>query len=90
MKAGWKLCFANLKEKAAVFFHPLQYGVACQAGAEKIKNQVRNCIEEHWMDEDFVCFKVDMKNAFNLVSRQSILEECATFYSELLPWSREV
>ena len=38
------------------------------------------------MDEDFVCFKGDMKNAFNLVSRQSILEECATFYPELLPW----
>ena len=38
------------------------------------------------MDEDFMCFKVDMKNAFNLVSRQSILEGCATFYPELLPW----
>ena len=37
------------------------------------------------MDEDLVCFKVDMKDAFNLVSRQSILEECATFYPELLP-----
>ena len=38
------------------------------------------------MDDDFVCFKVDMKNAFNLDSRQTILEECANFYPELLPW----
>ena len=38
------------------------------------------------MDDNFVLFKVDMKNAFNLVSRQSILEECTTFYPELLPW----
>ena len=27
-----------------------------------------------------------MKNVFNLVSRQTVLEECATFYAELLPW----
>ena len=38
------------------------------------------------MYDDFVFFKVDIKNAFNLVSRQSVLEECATFYPELLPW----
>ncbi|KAL5500371.1 hypothetical protein EMCRGX_G011922 [Ephydatia muelleri] len=65
---------------------PRDYGVACRAGAEKVIHQVRECLEEHWMDEDFVCFKVDMKNAFNLVSRQTVLEECATFYPELLPW----
>ena len=83
--AGKCVC-AILKEKVADFFHPLQYGVACQAGAEKVIHQVRDCIEEHWMDDNFVLFKVDMKNAFNLVSRQSILEECTTFYPELLPW----
>ena len=37
------------------------------------------------MDDDFVLFKVDMKNAFNLVSRQSILEECATFLPRVTP-----
>ena len=83
--AGKCVC-AILKDKFADFFHPLQYGVACRAGAEKVIHQVRECMEEHWMDEDFVCFKVDMKNAFNLVSRQTVLEECATFYPELLPW----
>lgn len=56
-----------LKDKAADFFQPLQFGVACQAGAEKILHCVRGCIEDHWMDEDFVCFK---KNAFNLVSNK--------------------
>ena len=83
--AGKCVC-AILRDKFADFFHPLQYGVACRAGAEKVIYQVRECMEEHWMDEDFVCFKVDMKNAFNLVSRQTVLEECATFYPELLPW----
>eukprot|EP00731_Ephydatia_muelleri_P031035 Em0022g549a len=36
--AGKCVC-AVLKEKAADFFHPLQYGVACQAGAEKIMHR---------------------------------------------------
>ena len=83
--AGKCVC-AILKEWFADFIHPFQYGVACRAGAEKVIHQVRYCIEEHWMDDDFVCFTVSMKNAFNLVSRQTILEECATFYLELLPW----
>ena len=33
-----------------------------------------------------MAFKVDMKNAFNVVSRQAVVEECATFSPELLPW----
>ena len=45
-----KCVCAILKEKVADFFHPLQYGVACQAGAEKVIHQVIDCIEEHCMD----------------------------------------
>ena len=34
-----------------------------------------------WMqEEDFVVFKVDMTNAFNLVSRQAVLDECSAFF----------
>ena len=75
---------ALLKDKAAEFFQPLQLGVACWAGAEKIAHGVRRCIEEHWINEDFVFFKVDMQNAFNVVSRQAVLDECSTFFPELL------
>ena len=28
-----------------------------------------------------------MRNAFNLVSRDALLRECATFFPELLPWA---
>ena len=38
------------------------------------------------MDKDFVVLKVDMKNPFNMVSRQVVLDECATFFPKLLPW----
>ena len=50
-----------LKVKAADFFQPLQFGVVCYAGAEKITHGLRICLEEHWLDDDFVAFKVDMK-----------------------------
>ena len=30
-------------------------------------------------------FKVDIKIAFNVVFRQAVVEECATFSPELLP-----
>ena len=83
--AGKCVC-ALLKDKAADFFQPLQQGVACRAGAEKIAHGVRRCIEEHRMDEDFVFFKADMQNAFNVVSRQAVLDECSTFFPELIPW----
>ena len=79
--AGKCIC-ASLKEKISSFFQPLQFGVACRAGAEKIVHSLRNCIEEHWMqEEDFVVFEVDMTHAFNLVYRQAILDECSAFFS---------
>ena len=53
---------------------------------EKVIHNLRHCIEANWQHGDFVVFKVDMSNAFNLVSRQVVLEECATFFPELMPW----
>ena len=44
-------------------------------------------MDEHWEDDDFAVVKVDMRNAFNLVSRQAILDECALHFPELLPWA---
>ena len=47
-------------------------GVACPSGAEKIIHGLRHCMEHHCMhDEDFAVMKIDMRNAFNLVSRGS-------------------
>ena len=53
------MCAALLKDKAAEIIQSLQLGVACRAGAEKIAHGFRRCIEEHWMDEDFVFFNFD-------------------------------
>eukprot|EP00731_Ephydatia_muelleri_P008312 Em0004g650a len=63
---GKCLCIIT-KPKATDFFAPLQYGVACTAGAEKVIHGVRSCIKEHWIDDNFTVCKVDMSNAFNCV-----------------------
>ena len=47
---------------------------------------LRTCTQQNWSENDFGVFKVDMMNAFNLVSRQAILSECANHFPELLPW----
>ena len=57
---------ALVKDKAAEFFQPRQLGVACHAGAEMVVHALRGCIKEHWMDEDIVVLKVDMRNTFNV------------------------
>ena len=81
-------CLCTLtKHKATEFFQPLQFGVACPSGTEKVIHGLRTCIEEHWEDDDFAVVKVDMRNAFNLVSRQALLDECAIHFPELLPWA---
>ena len=73
---GKCLC-AVTKEKASEYFAPLQMGVACPSGAEKIVHGLRHCVVGHWMDEDFAVMKIDMHNAFNLVSRQALIDECS-------------
>ena len=73
--------------KASEYFAPFQFGIACPAGAEKVIHGLRHCIEEHWEEEDFVVLKIDICNAFNLVSRQALLDECAFHFPDLLPWA---
>ncbi|KAL5460196.1 hypothetical protein EMCRGX_G033624 [Ephydatia muelleri] len=81
-----KCICAILRDKISSFFQPSQFGVACKAGAEKIVHSLRRCIEENWLSGDFVVFKVDMSNAFKMVSRQAVMDQCATYFLELLPW----
>eukprot|EP00731_Ephydatia_muelleri_P026850 Em0018g950a len=66
---------------------PPDLGVACPHGTEKVVHGLRKCTEEHWGDEDFAVLKTDMRNTFNLISRQALLSECSLFFPELLPWA---
>ena len=64
-----------------------QIGVACAAGAEKVIHGLRSCMDDLWTDENFTVLKIDMCNAYNLVSRQALLDECSIQFPELLPWA---
>ena len=79
-------CICTILRNKISFFQPSQFGIACKAGAEKIVHSLRRCIEDNWLSDDFVVFKVDMSNAFIMVSRQAVMDECATSFPELLPW----
>ena len=40
---------------------------------------LRNCIEQYWLEDEFVVLKVDLITAFNMVP--------AVHFPELLPWA---
>ena len=66
--------------KASEYFSYYQYGVVCPSGVEKSIHSLRSCIDDHWLDEDFTVAKVDLRNAFNLVALNAVLEKCAEFF----------
>ena len=70
---------AHYKDKASSIFEPLQFGVACSQGTIIAVHSLRQCIDEHWGDEDFVVLKADIRNAFNLISRQALLSGRSMF-----------
>ena len=78
------------KEKASDFFQPLQVGVACASGTEKIIHELRRCVEDQWSDNDFAVIKIDMKNAFNLVFREALSECSSFFFQNFFPGQRGV
>ena len=52
----------------------------------EIIHRLRQTVEDHWQDADFAVLKIDMPNAFHLVSRDAVLKQCAIHFPELLPW----
>ena len=74
------------KEAAAQHFKGFQYGVATPAGAERMIHFVRKTMAAHELDTDWVVLKVDLKNAFNCVSRARILELVLAHAPDMYHW----
>ena len=53
-------------------------------GLKRLYMGYASAIEEHVNDNDFVGMKVDLRNDFNLVSCQSLLDECRAHCSWVL------
>ena len=71
------------KRNSSDFLSPFQFGVACPSGSEKIIHNLREVLEQHWSDPDFAVIKIDMQNAFNLVSRDVVLQQCFLHFPEI-------
>ena len=59
-------CYYYKVQGLRIFSAPSVWGAS---GSEKVVHGLRACMDKHWEDDDFAVVKVDMCNAFNLVSR---------------------
>ena len=64
---------------------PLQLGVGVRGGAEALVHAARRFLDCKAADRAFV--KLDFKNAFNSLRRDSMLEAVAALYPSLLPYA---
>ena len=96
------LCATNKEDAAAFFLPAGQFGVACPSGTERVIHRTRRVVQatmnqnkadgmhkehiEHNDDQDFVILKVDLKNAFNKVSRLHILRLVRKHFPGLARW----
>ena len=44
-------------------------------------------MDDYWLNGDFAVMKIDLRNAFNLVPRQAVLNAVNLHFPELLSWS---
>ena len=49
---GKCLC-AVIKQRVIDFFEPIQFGVACPMGSEKVVHGIRSCVKKFWNDMGF-------------------------------------
>ena len=69
------------------YLRPLQCGVGVPGAAECVGQAVQRLVR-HSTSMDWVIFQADIINAFNMISRQSILDEVSAQAPPLLPWTK--
>ena len=81
-----KIGCLSAKAKSRTLFKDQQYGVATPAGAERVIHICRRLVAHHINNEDFVLCKVDLRNAFNHISRNSFMALTRHHFPELSPF----
>ena len=81
-----KAACISIKEKAGTLFNGRQYGVAAPAGAERVIHLCRRAMLNNLGSDNFVFCKVDLRNAFNNVSRPVLTLTTRLNFPELSPW----
>ena len=84
-----KLCCLYIKGDLPQFFLPYgQLGVGTRGGLEAAIHATRLNIERFKDSPDMCLLKIDFQNAFNECSRQVILDQIASHFSELFAWTQ--
>jgi hypothetical protein len=75
-----------VRADARQHFAPAQLGVAIPGGAEAAVHTARAWYDRHQGQPGKVLVKLDFKNAFNLVSRQAVLDAVTARFPALTRW----
>jgi hypothetical protein len=75
----------RLIPRAKPYLEPLQMGVGSPLGTERIVRAAEEWSRIH-RGTDKVLLKVDIRNAFNTVSRAALLDRTRLLFPEVVPW----
>lgn len=78
----------QVARRAKEFLQPFQIGVATKGGTEAILHAARRLQEHFGSNKFYALLKLDLKNAFNLVSRAAFIKQVRINFPELEPWVR--
>ena len=81
-----KCLMEAVRDDARQHFAPVQLGVAIPGGAEAAVHTARAWYDRNKGQPGKVLVKLDFKNAFNLVSRQAVLDAAAARFPALTRW----
>lgn len=81
-----KCLMEAVRADARQHFAPAQLGVAIPGGAEAAVHTARAWYDRHQGQPGKVLVKLDFKNAFNLVSRQAVLDAVTARFPALTRW----
>ena len=80
-----KLACMSVREEIGEYFRPHQLGFGTQKGCETIIHTVRTFIDQN-SDSNKILVKIDFKNAFNCIERDSMLQVIKEKVPKLYPF----
>ena len=85
-RLGSKILFRRSLNKATAHLSPFQLGVGISNGIEAIIHGLNRLLNDDHLPREAVFLMIDFSNAFNNISRQSILDNLAEHFPSLIPW----
>ena len=71
----------------ASYFSPIQHGIATPGGAELLTHHIQILLEQN---PDWSILKTDVRNAFNSVSRERLLQQIAKDFPDIYPHVKQL